>query len=124
MTPRNIINEAASHGVALSIRDGKIQYSGEAPAVAAVLPLLREHKAAIIRELTIAEDLLCCGYRLPEWAPEGCRRFLAELMREWPDFHVNGWHGCRFPECWPAYLMDAVQSVYVQSLQGQGEVDA
>ena len=36
----------------LSIRNGKIQYSGEAQAVAAVLPLLREHKTAIINELT------------------------------------------------------------------------
>lgn len=52
MNPRDIINEAASHGVSLSIRDGKIKYSGEAQAVAAVLPLLRDHKEAIIHELT------------------------------------------------------------------------
>jgi len=52
MTPREVINEAASHGVALSIRDGRLHYQGEAQAVAAVLPLLQEHKAAIINELT------------------------------------------------------------------------
>lgn len=52
MTPHEIINKAASHGVTLSIRDGKIQYSGEAQAVAAILPLLRQHKTAIINELS------------------------------------------------------------------------
>ena len=68
----------------------------------------------------LAEALLCCGYCAPEWTPEGCRQFLAELQAEWPDFHVNGWHGCRFPPCWPGHLMDAVQSVYVMSIQDQG----
>lgn len=52
MTPRDIINEAASRGVTLSIRDSKIQYSGEAQAVASILPLLRQHKTAIINKLT------------------------------------------------------------------------
>ena len=52
MTPRDIINEAASHGVPLSIRDGRLRYQGEAQAVAAVLPLLREHKTDIINELS------------------------------------------------------------------------
>jgi len=52
MTARDIIDKSASHGVALSTRDGKILYYGEAQAVAAVLPLLREHKVAIISELT------------------------------------------------------------------------
>lgn len=134
MTPRDIINEAASRGVVLSIRNGKIQYSGEAQAVAAVLPLLREHKTAIINELTggplgslvplpphLAGSLLSCGYHAPEWTPAGCRAFLAELMTEWPDFHVNGWHGCEFPACWPGHLMDAVMSIYVLSIQDQVE---
>jgi hypothetical protein len=103
--------------VALSILDGQLRYSGEAQAVAAVLPLLREHKPAIIRELTITESLLSRGYPTPEWTPAGCRAFLSELMREWSDFHVNGWHGLTMPECWPVALMDAVQAVYVQSLQ-------
>jgi hypothetical protein len=52
VTPREVINEAASHGVALSILDGQLRYSGEAQAVAAILPLLREHKTAILEELT------------------------------------------------------------------------
>ena len=104
---------------------------------AEVVALAKRHKSAIVRELTggpsgsplpipehLAEDLLVCGYHAPEWTPAGCRAFLAELMTEWPDFHVNGWHGCEFPACWPGHLMDAVQSVYVQSLQDQGEVDA
>jgi len=52
MTPREVIKEAASHGVALSILDGRLRYQGEAQAVAAVLPLLQEHKTAIIKELT------------------------------------------------------------------------
>lgn len=52
MTPREIINEAASHGVTLSILDGQLRYSGDAQAVAALLPILREHKTAIIQELS------------------------------------------------------------------------
>lgn len=72
--------------------------------------------------LTIAEDLLCHGYRIPSWTPAGCRRFLAELQAEWSDFHVNGWHGLTMPECWPPMLMDAMQSIYVMSIQV--EVDA
>jgi len=51
MTPRDIINEVTSHGVALSIRNGRLRYQGEAQAVAAVLPLLQQHKADIINEL-------------------------------------------------------------------------
>lgn len=69
----------------------------------------------------LADALLSCGYHAPEWTPAGCRRFLADLMREWPGFEVVGWYGCRFLECWPAHLMDAVTSIYVQSLQDQGE---
>lgn len=99
-----------------------------------VLALAKQHKTAIINELTggpsgsplsippnMAEDLLCCGYRIPEWTPAGCRVFLAELQPEWPDFHVNGWHGLAMPECWPVALMDSVQSIYVMSIQDQGE---
>ena len=51
MSARGIINESVSLGVALSVRDGKILYYGEAQAVAAILPLLRENKADIINEL-------------------------------------------------------------------------
>ncbi|HCU70110.1 MAG TPA: hypothetical protein DGF30_13050 [Desulfomicrobium sp.] len=70
----------------------------------------------------LAGALLVFGYSIPEWTPAGCRGFLADLMCEWPDFEVRGWYGCRFPECWPVALQDAVQSVYVMSIQG--EVDA
>lgn len=68
----------------------------------------------------MAEDLLCCGYYAPEWTPAGCRRFLAELQAEWPGFEIRGWHGLTMPECWPVALMDAVESVYVMSIQDQG----
>jgi hypothetical protein len=91
-----------------------------------VVALAKQHKDLIIRELTggptgsppshLANALLAYGYSCPEWTPEGCRAFLCELMTEWPDFHVNGWHGCEFPACWPGHLMDAVQSVYLQSI--------
>lgn len=100
-----------------------------------VVALARQHKAALLRELTggpsgsplsipptLTAALLICGYTTPEWTPTGCRRFLAELQAEWPGFHVNGWHGLTMPECWPSQLMDAVQSVYVMSIQDQGEV--
>jgi hypothetical protein len=100
-----------------------------------VVALARQHKTAIINELTggpagsppsipptLTDALLSCGYSCPEWTPEGCRGFLAELQAEWPGFHVNGWHGLTMPECWPVALMDAVQTVYVMSIQDQGEV--
>ncbi|NCC85581.1 MAG: hypothetical protein EOM03_15855 [Clostridia bacterium] len=67
----------------------------------------------------LQESLLNCGYRLPSWTPAGCRTFLAELQAEWPTFHVNGWHGLTMPECWPVALMDAVQSIYILSIQDQ-----
>lgn len=70
---------------------------------------------------TIEADLLSCGYRIPEWTPAGCRRSLAELQAEWPGFHVNGWQGLTMPECWPVALMDAVQTIYVMSIQDQME---
>jgi hypothetical protein len=99
-----------------------------------LVTLARQHKTAIINELTggpagsplsipshLTAALLSCGYTTPEWTPAGCRAFLSELMTEWPDFHVNGWHGLTMPECWPVALRCVVQSVYVQSLQDQGE---
>jgi hypothetical protein len=58
---------------------------------------------------------------MPDMDPAGCRAFLAELQAEWPDFEVRGWYGCRFPECWPAALQDAVTSIFIQSIQDQGE---
>lgn len=99
-----------------------------------IVALAKQHKTAILHELTggptgslvplpsnLTEDLLCCGYYAPEWTPAGCRRFLAELQAEWPGFEVRGWHGLTMPECWPVALMDAAQSIYVQSLQDQEE---
>lgn len=90
-----------------------------------IFPLLdkmdKTHKTPVPMPEHLTDALLSCGYPAPEWTPEGCRAFLADLMREWPGFHVNGWHGCRFPECWPVALMDAVTSIYVMSIQGQGE---
>lgn len=101
---------------------------------AEVVALAKRHKAAIVRELTggplgslvplpphLAGSLLSCGYTTPEWTPAGCRAFLAELMTEWPGFHVNGWHGLTMPECWPVALMDAVTSIYVMSIQAEVE---
>jgi hypothetical protein len=94
-----------------------------------VFPLLdktdKTHKTPHPVTLPMPEHLtaalLSCGYHAPEWTPAGCRAFLSELMREWPDFHVNGWHGLTMPVCWPPMLMDAVQSVYVMSIQDQVE---
>ena len=99
-----------------------------------VVALARQHKTAILDELTggptgsplsmpvhLTDALLSCGYPAPEWTPEGCRAFLAELMREWPGFEVRGWHGCEFPACWPGHLSDAVTSIYVLSIQDQVE---
>jgi hypothetical protein len=104
---------------------------GQPPEVVA---LAKQHKHAIVRELTggpagslvplpshLADALLVCGYSCPTWTPAGCRAFLAELQAEWPDFEVRGWYGCRFPECWPAALQDAVTSIFIQSIQDQGE---
>lgn len=101
-----------------------------------VVALAKQHKDALVRELTdkthkthktplpipehLESALLNCGYAMPEWSPESCRQFLKQLLAEWPDFHVNGWHGCEFPACWPLTLMDAVTSIYVMSIQDQG----
>lgn len=69
----------------------------------------------------LQDSVLACGYIMPEWTPQGCRAFLSVLMSDWPDFHVNGWHGCSFPKCWPPMIMDAVTSIYVLSIQDQAE---
>lgn len=71
--------------------------------------------------LNLTDNLLSYGYRLPEWTPAGCRRVLSELQTEWPGFHVSGWHGLTMPESWPVALMDAAQSIYVMSIQDQGD---
>ena len=99
-----------------------------------VVALARQHKTAILDELRggpagsplsmpvhLTDALLSCGYHAPEWTPARARAFLAELMTEWLDFHVNGWHGLTMPECWPARLTDAVTSIYVLSIQDQVE---
>ena len=98
-----------------------------------VVAMAKQHKAEIIRELTkthktslpipasLETGLLNSGYRLPEWNPAGCRRFLNQLQAEWPDFHVNGWHGCGLPARWSVELMDAATSIYAQSIQDQGD---
>lgn len=137
MNAASIIRKIESYGVTLTVLDGALKLSGDQTAVNAVVHLVRQHKTAILDELTggptgslvplpshLAESLLCSGYRLLEWTPQGCRAFLAELQAEWPDFHVNGWHGLTMPLCWPVALQDAVQSVYVMSIQDQGEVEA
>lgn len=126
-----IIHDAESQGVQIRLANpGKLRLTGPAEAVEKIKPLVLEHKAAIVRELIktplpipepLESALLNCGYRMPEWNPEGCRQFLDRLQTEWPDFHVNGWHGCEFPACWPVELMDAVQSIYVMSIQNQGD---
>jgi hypothetical protein len=98
-----------------------------------VVALAKQHKDALVRELTakthktpllipkqLEISLLNCGYAIPDWTPEGCRRFLEQLRAEWQGFHVNGWHGCEFPACWPVTLQDAVTSIYVMSIQDQG----
>jgi hypothetical protein len=64
----------------------------------------------------LQEFLSHCGYSLPTWSPWGCRYFLEQLQAEWPSFEVRGWHGLTMPDCWPVTLMEAVQSIYVQSI--------
>ncbi|MDO9582708.1 MAG: hypothetical protein Q7J24_06320 [Desulfomicrobium sp.] len=133
----NALSLLKSHGAVMSLSaSGQIEMDlsqvphEQRPEVVA---LAKQHKTAIINELTggptgslvplpsnLAEDLLCCGYYAPEWTPAGCRAFLAELQAEWPGFEVRGWHGLTMPECWPVRLMDAVTTTYVMSIQDQG----
>ena len=54
----------------------------------------------------------------PAWTPQVCRDFLDVLEGEWKEFYVNGRHGLVMPDTWPPAFMEAVQSVYVLSLQG------
>lgn len=94
---------------------------------AEVVVLARRHKNEIIDILGAApavpkqvhEALMFGGFELTEWTPEACRLLLDRLSCDWPDFRVNGWHGCDYPQSWPADMCLAVQSVYVQSIQDQ-----
>lgn len=48
----SIIRKIESHGVTLTAQDGALKLKGEQSAVNAILHLVREHKAAILNELT------------------------------------------------------------------------
>ena len=123
----SILVEASEHGVTVSLSpDGRaVTVAGERDAMAKYLPLLREHKAAIIAELQteiplhVRNFLDFGGYesKLTEWTPAACRAFLELLQAEWPGFHVNGWHGLTMPDSWPWETQSAVLSVYVMSIQ-------
>lgn len=99
---------------------------------AGVVALARQNKSAIVRELTEAAD----GSSIPahvrqalhegayendltEWTPAACKTFLEHLEDEWPGFRVKGWFGCDYPSNWPDMFKLAIQSVYVQSIQGE-----
>ena len=52
MNAISIIRKIESYGVTMTVCDGALKLSGDQAAVNAVVHLVREHKAAILNELT------------------------------------------------------------------------
>jgi|GEM_PF-6890414 len=52
MSAASIIRKIESHGVTLTVHNGALKLSGDEADVNAVVHLVRQHKAEIIRELT------------------------------------------------------------------------
>lgn len=63
-------------------------------------------------------DLVPYAEKFPELDQARATRHITQLIKhhQQDGFEVRGWHGCRFPETWPGYLMEAVQTIYVLSL--------
>lgn len=79
--------------------------------------------AASVVPANIRAALELGGYEhdLIDWSPSVCRAFLDALVEEWREFRVNGWNGLAVPETWPVEFIDAVQSIYVESMQDQAQ---
>lgn len=131
MSAARILHDLDAAGVSVRLTDtGKIRLVGRADIVARVTDLVRVHRADIIHILGAAtavphhvrEFCILSGHNLSEWTPTACRELLGQLIGEWPDFRVNGWHGCDYPESWPSDVRIAVQSIYIMSIQDQGGV--
>ncbi|NCD25801.1 MAG: hypothetical protein EOL86_09465 [Deltaproteobacteria bacterium] len=127
MSAAEVLHQIEAAGARVVMPEpGRLRLIGSDDARAKVKALVLEHKAAIINELNgrasalpahVRAGLSLGGYELPAWTREACKLFLDQLQAEWPGFKVNGWHGLAMPESWPVGFMDAVQSVYVLSLQ-------
>lgn len=52
MNPASLIRKIESHGVTLTVCDGALKLSGDEADVNAVVHLVRQHKTAIINELS------------------------------------------------------------------------
>ncbi len=90
-----------------------------------VVALAKRHKAELIEYVKglpaipphITSALADAGYSPPEWTPASCRAFLDRLREEWPVFQVRSWSGLTMPHAWPPAFRDAVQSIYIRSIQ-------
>lgn len=79
MTPAAIIQQAAAEGVILPPTPaGTIKATGNGDAVTRWLPMIREHKAELLAELTAAND---AGHDAAPPSPEARRRQVTELTR-------------------------------------------
>ncbi|NCB64306.1 MAG: hypothetical protein EOM52_12050 [Clostridia bacterium] len=125
MTPAAVLSELSRAGLSVRLDGEHLHLSGPREGLERFTPLVRTYKAELLGWLRaapampphITSALTDAGYSPPEWAPPACRAFLAELRAEWPGFRVRGWHGLAMPHTWPPAFRDAVQSVYVLSIQ-------
>lgn len=59
----------------------------------------------------------------PELDQARAAQHIAQLARHHSrhGFSVRGWFGCQSPQCWPEVVRELVQTIYVMSIQDQGE---
>lgn len=125
MTAARVLSDLSRVGVSIRLIGDRLTLAGAPASVARVTPLVRDHRAEIIASLTqtipahVSTALTHAGYSLPDWTPPSCRVFLAQLREECPGFRVNGWYGLTMPRSWPPEFADAVQSIYIRSVQDQ-----
>lgn len=123
MTVARILHDLDMAGVSIRLTGDRLTLSGASDAVARITPLVREHRAEIIASLTQAipphvhKALTRSGYSAPTWTPPACRAFLDQLKIEWPIFRVRSWSGIAVPTSWPGDFVEAVQTIYVHSIQ-------
>ena len=125
MTPARIVSDLSRAGLSIRLDGEHLHLSGPREGLERFTPLVRTHKAELLGWLRaapaspthITSALADAGYSPPEWTPASCRAFLAQLREDWPAFQVRSWSGLTMPHTWPPEFRDAVQCVYIRSIQ-------
>ena len=108
MTPAEIVQAVRSDGITLTVADaGEIMVAGKAELVNRWVPVIREHKAAIVQALTSATEVV--NPMLPR-EERAIRRWLAHIEEHDPELiayasqanrATRGFRRSRYLHCLP-----------------------